>query len=115
MKTIEERFSLFLKDIIWPTKEQIEKEFWNISGILKNKSNQYFKYDVRPMFSMPNNQLGKKGTTASKADKIVFETNKNWVVIDTEELYGYIKKHNYTVIQFEHLINNLEWNIVITK
>jgi len=29
------------------------------------------------MFQMPNNQLGKKGIIASKAYKIVFETDKD--------------------------------------
>jgi hypothetical protein len=42
---------------------------------------------------MPNGQLGKKGTsTASKADKIVFETNKEWVIVDVEELNTSYKK-----------------------
>jgi hypothetical protein len=46
------------------------------------------------MFQMPNNQLGKKATTASKADKIVFETDKDWVIIDVLELHEYIKKQS---------------------
>ena len=115
MKTIEERFSEYLKDIIWPTQYQKQKEFWNVSGILKEKSNQYFKFDVRPMFNMPNGQLGKKGTTSSKADKIVFETNKEWIIIDLNELNEYIKKQSSKIIQFEDLLKKLEWNIYISK
>ena len=67
------------------------------------------------MFQMPNNQLGKKGTTASKADKIVFETDKDWVIIDVPELHEYVKKQSLKVVQFEDLLNKLEWNIHISK
>jgi hypothetical protein len=112
---IETRFSIHLNNIIWPTEEQKNKEHWNVSGVLKKNSNQEFKFDVRPMFQMPNNQLGKKATTASKADKIVFETDKNWVIIDVLELHEYIKKQSLTVIQFEDLLSKLEWNIYISK
>jgi len=114
-ENIEKRFSIFLKDIIYPSDEEKEKYHWNISGILKEKSNQHLKFDVRSMFSMPNNQLGKYGTTASKADKIVFETNKEWVIIDIPELHDYINKQSSNVIQFEDLLKKLEWNIYISK
>ena len=103
----------FLNLIDWPTKQ--EKEHWNVSGILKKNSNQKFKFDVRPMFNMPNNQLGKKGTTSSKADKIVFETDKEWVIIDVLELNEYIKKQTSRIIQFEDLLNKLDWNIILPK
>ena len=112
---IETKFSIHLNNIIWPTEEQKNTEHWNVSGVLKKNSNQEFKFDVRPMFQMPNNQLGKKATTASKADKIVFETDKDWVIIDVLELHEYIKKQSLTVIQFEDLLSKLEWNIYISK
>ena len=115
MKNIEERFSIFLKDIIYPSNDKKENNYWNISGILKEKSNQHLKFDVRDMFNMPNNQLGKYGTTASKADKIVFETDKDWVIIDVSELHEYVKKQSLKVVQFEDLLNKLEWNIYIAK
>jgi hypothetical protein len=67
------------------------------------------------MFQMPNNQLGKKGTTSSKADKIVFETDKEWVIIDVPELHEYIRKQFVKIVQFEDLLNKLEWNIHISK
>jgi hypothetical protein len=112
---IETRFSIHLHNIIWPTEEQKNNEHWNVSGVLKKNSNQEFKFDVRPMFQMPNNQLGKKATTASKADKIVFETDRDWVIIDVLELHEYIKKQSLTVIKFEDLLSKLEWNIYISK
>jgi hypothetical protein len=112
---IEEKFSIHLNNIIWPTEEQKNTEHWNISGVLKKNSNQEFKFDVRSMFQMPNNQLGKRITTLSKADKIVFETDKEWVIIDVTELHEYVKKQSLKVVQFEDLLNKLEWNIYIAK
>lgn len=113
--SIEKRFSENLLQIIYPAKEQKKQECWNISGILNKNSNQHLKFDVRPMFQMPSNQLGKKVTTASKADKIVFETCKEWVIIDVLELHDYVKKQSSKIIQFEDLLNKLEWNIYISK
>jgi ribonucleotide reductase alpha subunit len=104
-----------LFNIKFATEKESLEEHWNVSGILKKHSNQEFKFDVRPMFNMPNNQLGKKGTTASKADKIVFETDKEWVIIDIPELHEYVKKQISKTIQFEDLLNKLEWNIVLPK
>ena len=113
---IEFRFSeKNLNDIGWPTLEQKQEELWNVSGILKKNSNQHFKFDVRGMFNMPDNQLGKKISTASKADKIVFETENQWVVVDFNEFNDYIKKTSLLIFQFNDLINNLEWNIKIEK
>ena len=112
---IEEKFSIHLNNILWPTEEQKNNEHWNVSGVLKKNSNQEFKFDVRPMFQMPNNQLGKKATTASKADKIVFETDKDWVIIDVSELNDYVRKQSLKVIQLDNLLNKLEWNIYISK
>jgi hypothetical protein len=112
---IEKKFSIYLNNIIWPTETQKNNEHWNVSGVLKKNSNQEFRFDVRPMFQMPNNQLGKTGTTVSKADKIVFETDKKWVIIDIPELHEYIEKQISRIIQFEDLLNKLEWNIYISK
>ena len=112
---IKTRFSIHLHNVIWPTKDQKNKEHWNVSGVLKKNSNQEFKFDVRHMFQMPDNQLGKKVTTTSKADKIVFETDKDWVIMDVLELNTYIKKHKLKTVQLEDLIFKLEWNIIIPK
>ena len=113
---IEFRFSeKNLNDIVWPTLKQKQEELWNVSGILKKNSNQHFKFDVRAMFNMPDNQLGKKISTASKADKIVFETEDKWIIVDFNEFNDYIKKTSLSVFQFEDLLNNLEWNIIILK
>ena len=104
-----------LSDAFFPGKEIRLKEHWNVSGILKHRSNQEFKFDVRPMFNIANEQVGKTGSTKSKADKVVFETTQEFVIIDTEELYKYLKKQKSNTIQFEDLIKKIDWNIFIKK
>jgi hypothetical protein len=113
--SIETRFSIHLHNIIWPTEEQKNNEHWNVSGVLKKNSNQEFKFDVRPMFQMLNNQLGKKASTASKADKMVFETIDEWIIVDLEELHQYIKSKTLQIIHLEDIINSLNWNIFLSK
>ena len=115
MKSIQERFSLLLNDIVRPSKQQEKKELWNVSGILKKNSNQHLKFDVRSMFQISNGQVGKKGKITSKADKIVFETYKDWIIIDVIELHTYIKEHKLKIVQLEDLISKLEWNIILPK
>lgn len=115
MNSTEKRFSKNLIQIIYPTKEQEEKELWNVSGILNKYSNQHLKFDVRPGFEMPDGQIGKRSTILSKADKIVFETDKDWVIIDVVELHDYVKKQSSNIIQFNDLLKKLEWNLYISK
>ena len=109
------RFIDHLINSIEATSTQKKEELWDVSGILKDRSNQEFKFDVRPMFNMFNNQLGKKIKILNKADKIVFETKKKWIIIDVLELNEYVKKQTSKTIQFEDLLNKLDWNIVLPK
>jgi hypothetical protein len=110
MTSIVERFSKYLTSIEYPEKDTS----WHIAGILKNK-NAFYKFDVRDMYKMPNGSLGKKGSTKTKADKIVFETPKKWFIVDVEEFHKYIKNNKLKIIQVEELPSKLEWNITITK
>lgn len=105
-----------LEEIIYPSKS----ESWHVQGMLKNKSNQIFKFDVRGMSKTENEKLQKKGTTKSKADKMVFETSINWVIFDTVEINKYVidrykKKLSTKDILFDDLLNKLDWNITISK
>jgi len=111
MNDIVNRFAQHLTHIEYPPS----KTSWNIAGVLKNKSNQYLKFDVRNMFNLPDGLLGKKGHTSSNADKMVFETENAWVILDIPEICRYIKKHRIKILYFEKLIAELEWNISITK
>ena len=90
-------------------------ESWHVQGMLKDKSNQIFKFDVRGMSKVNENRLEKQGKLNSKAEKMVFETITHWVIFDTQEINKYIEKTNITDLLFEDLISELEWNIVLPK
>tara|TARA_R110002020_G_scaffold132527_3_gene295919 strand:+ start:904 stop:1236 length:333 start_codon:yes stop_codon:yes gene_type:complete len=109
--SIVKRFANHLIEIEYPT----HPEHWNIAGILKNKSNQHLKFDVRNMFKLPEGLVGKKGYTATKADKMVFETDKKWIILDVPEIHKYLKKHKSRVIYLDNLIDKLEWSTYISK
>ena len=90
-------------------------ESWHVQGMLKDKSNQIFKFDVRGMSKVNENRLEKQGKLNSKAEKMVFETTTHWIIFDTQEINKYIEKNNITDLLFEDLISELEWNIVLPK
>ena len=46
---------------------------WDVSGIIKGRSNKEFKFDLRPISKQKNNLTGKLGYTNTKAEKMVFE------------------------------------------
>lgn len=91
--------------------ETEKKELWDVSGILKNRSNQEFKFDLRPL----DKDLSKKGSFKTKADKMVFETVSEWILVDVEELHSYLKKYQLKTIQLEELVLRLDWNIILPK
>jgi hypothetical protein len=99
-----------LISIKYPTEIE-KKELWDVSGILKDRSNQEFKFDLRPL----NKDLSKKGSFKTKADKMVFETVSEWILVDVEELHSHLKKYQLKTIQLEELILRLDWNIILPK
>jgi hypothetical protein len=103
-----DNFSKYLKNIKYPSKNQ-KKELWDISGILKNRSNEILKFDLRPL---KNNC--KNGSFNTKADKMVFDIKNQYIIVDIEELHTYIKQHKLKIVQLEDLILKLDWNIVLT-
>lgn len=107
-------FINYLNNIKYATKDQRLKELWDVEGVIKNKSNQIFKFDLRPLNKF-GNDLGKKGNTATKADKMVFEEKEKWIIIDTKELHKYIKKHRLEKVYLNDLISKLDWNIFLSK
>ena len=68
-------------------KYPTKKEHWNIGGVLKH----------------------------SNADKMVFETENAWVILDVPEISQYVRKHKIKILYLEKLIEDLEWNISINK
>ena len=109
--SIVERFSKFLIYVEYPK----EKCSWHISGILPKHSNQIHKYDVRGMRAEDNGYLSKPGSTSSKAHKIVFETDVNWLIFDTEELHKYLYNNKLKIIHLNKMIDNLRIVLKIEK
>ena len=101
----------FLENYKLATDRQRKREFWNVEGIIKGKSNQSFKFDLRPL----NKNFSKGGSFKTKADKMVFEDSKNFILIDVKELHDKLRRTTDRVIQLNDLLNELEWNIIIKK
>jgi hypothetical protein len=92
-----------------------EPTSWHVQGVLKNKSNQLLKFDVRGMNKNSQGSLQKTGNTGSKAEKMVFEASNQWIIVDTEELHEYIKSNKIYVVHLDDLILKLDWNIILPK
>ena len=107
---ILQRFAQHLTQIEYPKN----KTSWHIAGVLPN-SNQLHKFDVRNPFQMDTGQLGKRGKTSSKADKMVYEGEKQWIILDVREIHNYIRKHKTKVIHLDDLLTTLEWSILLPK
>jgi hypothetical protein len=102
-----------LINISYPTNKQ-KDELWDVKGIIKNKSNSIFKFDTRNL-SKFNQGYGKMMSLNSKADKIVFDSEDSWTIIDVEELHNYVKNHKLNIVKLEDLFTKLEWNIYLFK
>lgn len=109
--SILDRFSKHLKEISYPKKF----EGWHVEGILINKSNQLHKFDVQGMTRVDEDRLERNGSFKSKADKMVFETDVNWIVVDLEELHNYVKNTNNKDINLNTIVNEFQWNIILVK
>mgnify|MGYP003143886066 FL=1 len=108
---IVERFSENLIQVEYP----IKKEHWNVAGIIKNKSNQHLRFDVRDMFKFPDGLIGKHGYTNTKADKMVFENEEEWIILDIKEIHKYLRKHKKRILYLDDLVSQLEWSMCIPK
>jgi len=95
--------------------KQRNKELWDIKGILKGRSNKIFKFDLTPMKKIKDNQIGREGSTESKADKIVIETKSRWIILDSEELNNYINKNKLEIVHLKDILSFLDWTIYLNK
>jgi hypothetical protein len=102
----------YLKDVTYATEKQKLKELWDVSGIIKNKSNRIFKFDTRPLCSFEEG-VGKKSHFNTKADKMVIKIKNGYLLIDIEELHNYIKEKKIMIINTKEIIKNLNWNIML--
>jgi hypothetical protein len=86
---------------------------YQVEGLLKD-SNQYYKFDIRYLNDF-NDKKGKLINSKSQADKVLFEDDKNWILVDTQELIKYMKENSLKEVKLEELINNIDWNILLPK
>ena len=107
---IVDRFSKYLTAIEYPK----EKSSWNIAGIIKG-SNAFYRFDVREMFKMPDGTPAQSGRLDTKAQKMVLEDEKQWLILDLEELHEYIRREKKTEVYINDLISDLEWTIFLAK
>ena len=107
---IVERFAKHLTAIEYPK----EKTSWNIAGIIKG-TNAFYRFDVRDLLKLPSEELAQKGRLDSKAQKMVIEGEKEWLVLDLEELHKYIRKEKKRKVYIKDLIPDLEWTISLVK
>ena len=107
---IVERFAKHLTAIEYPK----EKTSWNIAGIIKG-TNAFYRFDVRDLLKLPNEELAQKGRLDSKAQKMVIEGEKDWLVLDLEELHKYIRREKKRKVYVKDLISDLEWTISLVK
>ena len=98
----------YLKNVVWH-----ESSSYQVEGLLK-QSNQYLKFDIRFLKDF-NDKKGKLIDSKSEADKVLFEDNQNWILVDTKELIKYMKDHSLKEIKLEELIKNIDWNIILPK
>ena len=103
-------FLKLLKNIKKASLKQKKQELWDVEGILKNRLNQKFKFDLRPL----KNNI-KEGSFRTKADKIVFDLEDQYIIVDVEELHNFLKKNQLVDVSIQDLRDNLDWNIVLPK
>jgi len=96
-----------LKNITLASLKQKKNELWDAEGVLHN---QLLKFDLRPL---KNNAKG--GSFKTKADKIVYDINNQYIIVDVEELHNYLKENSLKVVKIEDLISKLDWNIILPK
>lgn len=104
-------FEDYLTDIKKPNKSNLG---WDVEGIIKDRTNQPFKFDLKPIKKIKG-ILGKEGDFNKKADKMVFEYSDKYIILDVEELNNYVKTNKLKIVQINELLEKLEWNIILKK
>jgi hypothetical protein len=103
----------FVKEYLTNIKWQNNKS-WQVEGHIKKLSNQYYKFDIRHLSDFADKK-GKLINSKNKSDKVLFEDDQNWILVDTQELIKYMRDHSLKEVKLEELIKNIEWNIILPK
>ena len=107
---IVKRFAKHLTNIEYPK----EKTSWNIAGIIKGQ-NAFYRFDVRNMFKLSDGTPAQNGKLNTKAQKMVLEADKEWLILALEELHQHIRKEKKSKLYINDLISELEWTIFLAK
>jgi len=91
-----------------------ENSSYQVDGLLQ-QSNQYYKFDIRYLNDFPEDKKGKLINSKSQADKVLFEDDENWILVDTQELIKHMKAYGLKEVKLEELIKNIDWNIILPK
>ena len=67
------------------------------------------------MFKLSNGTLAQNGKLNTQAQKMVLESNKEWLIFDLEELHKYIRKDKKMKVYINDLIKHLEWTTFLAK
>jgi hypothetical protein len=98
----------YLTNVKWSDNNQ-----WQVEGLLK-QSNQYYKFDISFLKDFTVKK-GKLINSKSEADKVLFEDDINWILVDTQELIKHMKAYSLKEVKLEELIKNIDWNIILPK
>jgi len=99
----------YLTNVKWNNNQT-----WQIEGNIKKLSNQYYKFDISFLKDFTDKR-GKLVSSKSQADKVLFEDDKNWILVDTQEIIKHMKEHSLKEVKLEELIKSIEWNIILPK
>ena len=99
----------YLTNVNW-----INNKDWQVEGNIKKLSNQYYKFDISFLKDFTDKK-GKLVSSKSQADKVLFEDDINWILVDTQELIKHMKEFNLKEVKLEELIKSIEWNIILPK
>jgi len=113
--SIEKFIKENLISVKYSTQIQKDTEFWDVEGILKNRLNENLKFDLTPMLDNIDGSKSKKFSNNSKADKLVYDYNNKFYIVDANELRYFSDKNRKRILNLEDLLNELDWNIVLSK
>lgn len=108
---MKKKFKKYLKKASYPQKF----EGWHIKGMLKSNSNNVFKFDLSNIIKKEDDHYERNGSFKSKADKMVFESKDEWIILDVRELNNYIKINKLKDVNFNKLLEDLEWTSYVKK
>ena len=97
-----------LEQITLATDKQIKKELWHVFGILSHRLNENLKFDI-------DYQKRKYINSKTKSNKILFENEKKWILVDTKEFISYMKKNKLFEINLDKILKEIDWSIEILK